>query len=476
MKTRASRPIPAFPLVCLLALAILAMPWGSGAALAQAETSSTAETGIDEAVRPMASIVVDVATGKVLSQQLATERRYPASTTKLMTAYLALKGLRESRLALDSPVIVTRRSSGEAPSKMGFEPGSVIRLDFALRMMLVKSANDVAYAIGETVGGSMEAFVEAMNDTAAQLGMQDTRFINPNGLPGEGQYSSAKDLAILAVAIRREFPAFADYFGTEAISNGTAILQNGNKLLGRFDGADGMKTGYICASGFNLVSSATRNGRTLVAVVLGANGTIPRERLSAEILEAGFATDPATMDITVDELPVASGELVDISDYICSQEGRTARANERVEEREREETFGSPYMRDLDRSPVVFRVSLGGAAGNEIAEPGISVISAYGIPLPTPRPDYTPLPEMSAQKDEVTPSEANDPTPSIEKSIEPEKDDAIAEAAGSGDREPEIGVDRDGKTSRLAIRHDGKIDLREATTPPLPQPAERTPN
>ena len=411
MKTRASRPFPVFPLVCLLALVLAVVPLACDAARAQAAKVDAAAT---DTAPPMASIVVDVATGKVLSQQHATERRYPASTTKLMTAYLALKALRESRLSLDSPVIVTRRSAAEAPSKMGFKPGSVIRLDFALRMMLVKSANDIAYAIGETVGGSMEEFVTMMNDAAAQLGMQDTRFINANGLPGEGQHTSAKDLAILGVAIRREFPAFADYFGTEAISNGTAILKNGNKLLGRFDGADGMKTGYICASGFNLVSSATRNGRTLVAVVIGANGTIPRERLSAEILEAGFATDPASVDIRVDELPVASNtEPLDVSDYICSAEGRTARANERVEERDREETFGSPYLRDLDRSPVVFRVSLGGAAGNAIAEPGISIISAYGIPLPTPRPDYTPAPAPAAEVDATpqVPAPADAPVP-----------------------------------------------------------------
>ncbi len=479
MKTRASRPFPVFPLVCLLALVLAVVPLAGGAALAQAAKADAAAT---ETAPPMASIVVDVATGKVLSQQHASERRYPASTTKLMTAYLALKALRESRLSLDSPVIVTRRSAAEAPSKMGFKPGSVIRLDFALRMMLVKSANDIAYAIGETVGGSMEEFVTMMNDAAAQLGMQDTRFINANGLPGEGQHTSAKDLAILGVAIRREFPAFADYFGTEAISNGTAILKNGNKLLGRFDGADGMKTGYICASGFNLVSSATRKGRTLVAVVIGANGTIPRERLSAEILEAGFATDPASVDIRVDELPVASNtEPLDISDYICSAEGRTARANERVEERDREETFGSPYLRDLDRSPVVFRVSLGGAAGNEIAEPGISIISAYGIPLPTPRPDYTPAPaaEVDATPQVPAPTDAPVPAAPSGEAVETDEKEVVVEATGSGDVDgpsSDLGIDRDGKTSRLAIRRDDTGDLRKATTAPVPSAAERPAN
>ncbi|ORE90026.1 D-alanyl-D-alanine carboxypeptidase protein [Aurantimonas sp. 22II-16-19i] len=343
----------------------------------------------------MSSIVVDVATGKVLSEQDATERRFPASTTKLMTAYLALKALREGRRSLDSPVIVTRLAAAQAPAKMGYPAGSVIRLDNALKMMLVKSANDIAMAVGESLAHeSEEDFVTLMNAEAARLGMRDTHFVNPNGLPGEGQYSTARDLALLALAIRREFPAFSGYFDIEAITNGKAIMKNGNKLLGRFEGADGMKTGYICASGFNLVSAATRNGRTIVAVVLGANGTIERERLSAAILQAGFETDPATKSERVEDLPPTPGEVVDISDYICGQAGRTARANERVEENDREAMFGSPYLTELKRPPVTVKVGLGGAAGNELVEAGVSIIANYGIPIPTPRPE-PPAPDVA---------------------------------------------------------------------------------
>nr|WP_255699850.1 D-alanyl-D-alanine carboxypeptidase family protein [Jiella avicenniae] len=356
------------------------------------------------AAEPMSSIVVDVATGKVLSQQSATERRYPASTTKLMTAYLALGALRDGKVQLDSPVVVTRLAANQAPSKMGYPAGSVIRLDNALKMMLVKSANDIAMAIGQSLAdGSEEGFVEMMNAEAARLGMKDTRYINPNGLPGDGQHSSAKDLAILAVRIRREFPAFSGYFDIEAISNGKSLMKNGNKLLGRFAGADGMKTGYICASGFNLVSSATRDGRTLVAVVLGANGTIERERLSAAILQAGFETDPATKEVTVEDLPASPGAPLDVSDYICSQAGRTARANERVEENDREEMFGSPYLTEMKRPPVTVKVGLGGASGNDRVDPGVSIIANYGIPIPTPRPTPPAVESVSAE----TPEEAS---------------------------------------------------------------------
>lgn len=371
---------------------------------AEPETPAASETeaapeetpAAEVANHPASSIVVDVATGKVLSEHNATERRYPASTTKLMTVYLALKALREGTVSLDSPVIVTRLAAAQAPAKMGYPAGSVIRLDNAMKMMLVKSANDIAMAIGQSLAHeSEEGFVDMMNAEAARLGMKDTHFVNPNGLPQDGQHSSAKDLAILAIQIRREFPAFSGYFDIEAITNGKYVMKNGNKLLGRFEGADGMKTGYICASGFNLVSSATRDGRTLVAVVLGANGTIKRERLSAAILQAGFETDLATKTQTVDQLPTSPGEVIDISDYICGAKGRSARAAERDEEKDRDEKFGSPYLTEMQRPPVTVKVGLGGAAGNELVDAGVSIIANYGIPIPTPRPT-PPAPESIA--------------------------------------------------------------------------------
>lgn len=343
---------------------------------------------VSAAARAETSIVVDVATGTVLLEKNATARWYPASTTKLMTAYLALKALAAGSVTLDSPVVMTRFAASQAPSKMGFEPGSVMRLDMALRMMLVKSANDVAVAIGQSLGGgSIERFVEMMNAEASGLGMKDTRFINPNGLPGDGQYSSAKDLAILGTRLRRDFPAFSEIFGVEAITTGEALLKNTNSLLGRYAGADGMKTGYICASGFNIVASATREGRTLVAVVLGADGPIVRDRIAAELFENGFRADPAQLGTTVEALPVSDGPPADISKEICSPAGQKARAKERQLEAGRDGNSGSPYLREMTRPPSAVAVGLGGASGASGVEPGISQIAAYGIPLPRWRPD-----------------------------------------------------------------------------------------
>lgn len=355
-----------------------------------ASADKAADEKPEDAKTSLASIVVDLKTGKVLSQTNATERRFPASTTKLMTAYLAMKAVKVGSMGWDTPVVMTRQAAGEAPSKLGIPPGSVMRLDEAVRAMLVKSANDVATAVGQTIGhGSSETFVAMMNRTAGLIGMRDTRFINAHGLPGEGQHSSAKDLAILAMAIREDFPEYKEWFGTEAIVFNGKLMKNGNKLLGRFDGAEGMKTGYICAGGFNLVSAVTRDDRTLIAVVLGANGTIERETLSAELYDAAFKADPDGDYKAIKELPIVGDETetLDVSNYICSGEGRTARANDRVADRNDKDTvYGSPLLHDMGRSPKAIRVSLGGAAAGEHFAAGISLIENYGIPLPKFRP------------------------------------------------------------------------------------------
>lgn len=339
--------------------------------------------------RAETSVAVDVATGKVLSQNDPSARWYPASTTKLMTAYLAMQAIESGKFKPDAPVVMTRRAAQELPSKMGYPPGSVMRLDYALRMMLVKSANDIAVAIGQTIAdGSLEGFVQMMNDEAARLGMKDSHFINPNGMPGDGQYSSAKDLAILAIALKRDFPTYSDFFSTEAFISGKAVIKNYNPMLGRYDGADGMKTGYICAGGYNLVASATRNGRSVVAVVLGAIGPISRARTAAELLENGFKAQPAADAPTVYQLPVSSGPAADVSDQICSAEGRKARAAESADSSEDtdEQAFGSPYLHDIGRPRVAIKLGLGGAAGTDTIEAGITLIAAYGIPVPIPRP------------------------------------------------------------------------------------------
>jgi D-alanyl-D-alanine carboxypeptidase len=213
---------------------------------------------------------------------------FPASLTKLMTAYVTFHAMREGQVSGDTKVICSKKATLQAPTKLGLAEGGSIDLDTALQVLIVKSANDVAVMIAETVGGSEEAFVARMNEAAKRLGMTKTTFANPNGLPDERQVTSARDLARLARALIIEFPEHADIFAQTHVQVGQKDLRTHNGLLVSFPGADGMKTGFICDSGFNIVVSATREGRKLVAVVLGEPSTRTRNARAAELLENGF--------------------------------------------------------------------------------------------------------------------------------------------------------------------------------------------
>lgn len=213
---------------------------------------------------------------------------YPASLTKLMTAYVVFHALRNGEVAPDTKVICSKYASRQPPTKLGLPVGKSISLETAIRVIIVKSANDVSVMIAEAVGGSEEAFVARMNEAARRLGMTSTQFANPHGLPNEQQYTTARDLARLARALIIEFPEHADIFKQKSVQVGQKQLRTHNGLLRTFTGADGMKTGYICASGFNIVVSATRNGRKLVTVVLGEPSTRVRNARAARLLENGF--------------------------------------------------------------------------------------------------------------------------------------------------------------------------------------------
>ena len=213
---------------------------------------------------------------------------FPASLTKMMTAYVAFHALRNGEMKPDTPTIVTKKALQEPPTKLGLPVGTSIPLETAIKVIIVKSANDVAMMVAETVGGSEEGFVARMNEAAKRLGMTSTHFANPNGLPNEEQYTTARDLARLARALIIEFPEYADIFAMTTVNVGNRELRTHNGLLRTFSGADGMKTGFICDSGFNIVVSATRDGRKLVAVVLGEPSTRVRNIRAAQLLENGF--------------------------------------------------------------------------------------------------------------------------------------------------------------------------------------------
>jgi D-alanyl-D-alanine carboxypeptidase len=267
------------------------------------------------------SIVIDLTSGQILHQEQATASWYPASLTKLMTVYVALQAVRENRLTLETPVVMSPRACGMAPSKMGFRAGSEVTLGNALIMLMVKSANDVAVAIAEGVSGSVESFADEMNKASASLGMRDSYWVNPNGLPDSRQVTSARDLAILGRALYLQFPEHAGLYNIGAMQLGKQIIPTHNGMLGRYPGADGMKTGFTCSAGFNLVASATRRGQRLIAVVLGAPSASARTAKAAAILDRAFRSGSPIGSI--DALP--SGGVAaapDMHDGVCRHRGK----------------------------------------------------------------------------------------------------------------------------------------------------------
>jgi D-alanyl-D-alanine carboxypeptidase len=273
------------------------------------------------AAQEPAYIVVDANNGAVLLHSQSDKPWFPASVTKLMTAYLAFQALSSGRLRLTSPVKISQNALNQPPSKMGYKVGTVLNLDNALKMMLVKSANDIAVAVAETVGGSEPKFIEMMNAEALRLGMYATHFNNPHGLPNDGQVTTARDLAVLARAVLLGYPQYGEYFRIPAIKAGKKILRSPNALLEHYRGTTGLKTGFICASGFNVAATADRNGRHLIAVVLGATSALQRTEMAARLLNQGFASWSGPMKPKLAEFRAgpARGAPVNMREQVCGK-------------------------------------------------------------------------------------------------------------------------------------------------------------
>lgn len=234
---------------------------------------------------PFASIVVDVKTGKVLQATNPDAARHPASITKVMTLYMLFEQLERGRFTLQSDLKISAHAARQAPSKIGLKPGETISVEDAIKAVVTKSANDIAAAIGENIGGSEERFSEMMTQKAHAIGMKSTTFVNASGLPDPEQVTTARDLATLGRAIQDRFPKYYAYFGTRVFNYDGASYRNHNKLLGRVDGVDGIKTGYTRASGFNLLTSAKSDGRHVIAVVLGGRSGRARDAQVAGLVE-----------------------------------------------------------------------------------------------------------------------------------------------------------------------------------------------
>lgn len=250
---------------------------------ALAMTFVCADVASSLAARP-AAIVVDAKTGKVLYSADANGRRYPASLTKMMTLYLTFEAMAKGKISKNSPVVFSAHASAEAPTKLGVKPGGSVTVETAILSIVTKSANDSATALGEMLGGDETTFARMMTAKARQLGMNGTVFRNANGLPDPGQFTTARDMATLGIALREHFPQYYGYFSQRSFLYGRQRINGHNRLLGRIKGVDGIKTGYTRASGFNLVSSVSDGNRRLVAVVMGGTSGGSRDNQMASLI------------------------------------------------------------------------------------------------------------------------------------------------------------------------------------------------
>ncbi len=316
-------------------------------------------------------LVVDADSGQVLLQNEATEIWYPASLTKLMTVYVALDAVRADRLTMDTPLVVSARAASQQPSKMGFRPGTEVTLDNALKMLMVKSPNDIAVTVAEGVSGSVEAFASEMNAEAQKIGLHESHFVNPNGLHNAEHYTSARDMAMIARALLHDFPERAGLFDIGELQLGSQIIRNHNGLLGRYPGADGMKTGFTCPAGFNVVATANHYGRRLITVVLGMPSAKLRNQEAADLFDRGFAMGSGSGSL--DSLPSAVGGPPNMRANVCLHRSAAAIAAE--EESATEETTSGS----------------GGRGGGVIAALSASVAPTRTV-LSDERPEFEPVP------------------------------------------------------------------------------------
>lgn len=216
-----------------------------------------------------AAIVVDAGDGSILYAASADDARYPASLTKMMTLYLLFEAMETGQISRSTPIPVSGSAASRPPTKIGFKPGDTIDVDTAIKALVVKSANDVACAVAEYLGGTEPHFATMMTAKARELGMNSTVFRNASGLPDSAQTTTARDMARLSIALRRNFPQYYPYFSTQSFAYRGNIIRGHNDLLATVPGVDGIKTGYTRASGFNIATSMNNGGRNIVAVVMG---------------------------------------------------------------------------------------------------------------------------------------------------------------------------------------------------------------
>jgi D-alanyl-D-alanine carboxypeptidase len=348
---------------------------------------------------PTSSIVVDGNTGTVLHASNAEALRHPASLTKIMTLYLLFERLEAGKIKLDTPLKITAHAAEQAPTKLGVRPGQTLAVEDAIKAVVTKSANDAAVAIAENLGGDEDEFAKMMTAKAHALGMSRTTYVNASGLPNDDQITTAQDQALLGRAIQERFPRYYRYFSTEQFVYHGHAMRNHNHLLGVVGGVDGIKTGYTHASGFNLVTSVHRDGRYIIAVVLGGRSAGERDAHMRELINSHIR------DASLRRTAPAIAERME-----TRNEPRSA-SNERSEQREPKPVAAAKTLARADRAPTGKTDGATAAAGDPIQPLLVKTITYRTAPVqasplapmpalvaaaPLPRSPAMPLPTLPA--------------------------------------------------------------------------------
>lgn len=290
---KALRPWLVGALCLTLAACQTAGPGAPGTVQAPATPVTPAVSAVSYAAttaepRGYSALVIDTATGQELFADNADAPRFPASLTKMMTLYLLFEAVADGRYSLSTPLTVSANAAGQPPAKLGLKAGSTITVEQAARALAVKSANDVAVTIAENIAGSEAAFARQMTSKARGLGLGQTRFTNASGLPDPAQVTTARDMAALGRALKSRFPQYGSYYRATSFTYGGRTYRTTNNLLGKVAGIDGLKTGYIGLSGYNLVATARRGGKQRLVVVMGGKSESARDKEVTRLMEAYF--------------------------------------------------------------------------------------------------------------------------------------------------------------------------------------------
>jgi len=317
-----------------------------------------AETASAEFSPKAAAIVVDANSGRTLYALNENDLRHPASITKVMTLYLLFEQLQNGRLRLDSEIPISKHAAAQAPTKLGLRPGSTIKVEDAIKAIVTRSANDIAVAVAEAIGGDEDSFAEMMTHKAHALGMSRTHYANASGLPNDEQITTAHDLSLLGRAIQDRFPRYYHYFSTRVFYYAGTVSPNHNHLLDRVEGMDGIKTGYTRASGFNLLTSVKRDGHHIVAVVMGGSSAASRDRTMARLIEndidhGATVRTAAAIGETSEKVAILDKEEREIERAVDSRESDSAPAVQKADAQPQHSTMKpQPLKAETAQAPI----------------------------------------------------------------------------------------------------------------------------